>query len=189
MHDWSDETVDWQGINDAAEFIGEGLRKWGRICVYGYKEKFGTVRVDCFFGWATFHAIVRPGYMWIPKWWPWGLDLFLSRYIFAPGGMLNRWFIVPFHYKLYRWHYKKAVEKWPHLREEILSAADYGEVLEGYIVGYKYSDYWRSLNDNTIKGKTRTGKKQTVNGKPKSGRAKRRASKNRSGRKAVGRAV
>jgi hypothetical protein len=45
MHRWGDANVDWQGINNAAEFIAIQLRRWGRIHVLDAKEKWGTVRV------------------------------------------------------------------------------------------------------------------------------------------------
>jgi hypothetical protein len=39
--------------------------------------------------------------------------------------------IVPYHIWLYRRAYRNAVRKWPHLVDEICSAADYGELLVG----------------------------------------------------------
>jgi hypothetical protein len=38
MHNWGDDGVDWNGINDAANFIGNSLLFWGRINVSQYKE-------------------------------------------------------------------------------------------------------------------------------------------------------
>ena len=46
FHHWGDKGVDWAGINDAAEYIGTSLERWG-VCVHQYKEKFGTIRVYC----------------------------------------------------------------------------------------------------------------------------------------------
>jgi len=40
MHDWSDNRVDWDGINDAGTFIGVWLRRWVRMDVRQIKEKF-----------------------------------------------------------------------------------------------------------------------------------------------------
>lgn len=48
--------------------------------------------------------------------------------------------------RAYRNAYKKAVKKWPKFRDEILSMADWGELLEGHVPGYKHSDYWRNLD-------------------------------------------
>lgn len=142
MHDWSDENVDWEGINDAAAYIGHWLIHWARMPVSNYKEKFGTVRVYCHFGWHGVYAIWRPHYAWYPKWWPMTLDFWLAdTWAFR---LLNK-AVVVLQQKAYVWRYKKAVEKWPHLREEILSAADWGELFDGKIKGYKHSDYWRTV--------------------------------------------
>lgn len=125
MHLWGDECVDWDGIDSAAEFIGKGIRKFGRISVWQYKEKYGTVRVYCSFGWNSLQHIIFPGYVRqvIPAW----IDNnFISKII----QMLNP-IIVPYQYFIYRLFYKLAVKKWPHLREEILSCADYSELLKG----------------------------------------------------------
>lgn len=138
MHDWSDETVDWDGINAAAQYLGVGLRTYFRIAVADWKEKFGTVRVYCHFGWNSFYSVWRPSHHWIPKWYPYYLDLLISRPIL--------WVINPLVRRVQIWGYvlmyKNAVEKWPHLRDEILSAADWGELFEGKIPGYRHSDYW-----------------------------------------------
>ena len=45
MHHWGDEGVDWVGINNAAEYIAKTLSRFG-VTVFGYKEKFGQVRVS-----------------------------------------------------------------------------------------------------------------------------------------------
>lgn len=50
MHSWGDKGVDWKGINQAAEYIGVNLARWGFVRVVQYKEKFGTVRVYCYLG-------------------------------------------------------------------------------------------------------------------------------------------
>lgn len=142
MHQWGDEDVDWQGIDEAAYFIAHWLRRWVRMDVRDYKEKFGTVRVYCSFGWYGIHSIYRPGYVWYPKWWPIRLDYWAnSTFLFQ---MLNR-LVIYVQKKAYVWRYKKAVQKWPHLYKEIVSQADYGELFEGHIEGYKHSDFWTSL--------------------------------------------
>ena len=128
MHSWGDENVDWKGINSAAEFIGVNLRRWGRVNVRDYKEKFGTVRVYCSLGWHQFHSITHPGWCraQYPKW-LWHLDCRVGSKIISP---LNR-VILPYHIWLYRHLYSMAVRKWPHLRREILCMADYGDLLKG----------------------------------------------------------
>ena len=50
MHVWGEEGVDWEGIGDAADEIGESLRKWGGIYVSCTKEKWGCACVYMHFG-------------------------------------------------------------------------------------------------------------------------------------------
>jgi hypothetical protein len=125
-HYWGDPDVDWKGINDAAEYIGEGLRKWGRVDVWQTKEKFGQVRVYCSLGLNSWHQLTHPGHA-FNRWprWLW-LSLNFSGY---PLLRLLNCAVEPYHIWLYRRYYRKAVERWPHLREEILCAADYPKLL------------------------------------------------------------
>lgn len=143
MHEWGDENVDWKGINDAAYYIGNWLRQWARMTT-DWKEKWGTIRVYVSFGWHGIYPIYRPGYCWYPTWWPMRLDFWLANT--KAWDLLNR-LVIPLQRKAYVWRYKKAVEKWPHLYREIVSAADYGELFEGKIPGYRYSDYWTKVED------------------------------------------
>jgi hypothetical protein len=129
MHSWGDENVDWNGINYSARYIGENLKKWGRVSVLQYKEKFGTVRVYCSLGWRNLLNITHPGYIHYrpyPKWLM-TFDIYvLSRII----PYLN-FIILPYHKWLYRKLHKDMVKKYPHLKEEILCMADYDELLKG----------------------------------------------------------
>jgi len=128
MHIWGDEDVDWGGIDDAASYIGQGLRKWGRVDVKQFKEKYGTVRVYCRLGVGMFHQLIWPGYCsnQYPYKWLWLADLKLMWL----WRLLNH-AVVPYHKYLYRKYYANAVQKWPHLREEILCCADFDELLKG----------------------------------------------------------
>jgi hypothetical protein len=129
MHHWNDgDKVDWKGINDAAEYIGTNLAKYGRMSA-DYKEKFGTVRVYVIFGWYQIHSITHPRYHYsqYPKW-LWHLDCNYGHYITAVLNLVA----IPYHKFLYRLLYKRAVRKWPHLRDEIIYSADYyDELLRG----------------------------------------------------------
>lgn len=58
--------------------------------------------------------------------------------------LLNK-IIIPIQKSVYRYFYKKAVQKWPHLYDEIVCTADWGELFEGYLPGYKHSDYWKEV--------------------------------------------
>jgi hypothetical protein len=127
MHYWGDPDVPWADIDDAAYYIGKGLRKW-RVDVRQWKEKFGTVRVYCSLGIWGWHQLAYPGY--VHSQWPkWLWKLSLSRWTTWPLRPLN-FFVIPFHKWLYRRYYAKAVQKWPHIREEILCCADFSELLD-----------------------------------------------------------
>lgn len=131
MHNWGDETVDWEGISNAASFIALNLKKWGRVPVRDWKEKFGTVRIYCSMGWSSIHDITHPGYVYTQ--YPRGGILFYlnyARWMWRVMWLLNL-AVVPFHCWLYRRLYRLAVQRWPHLRQEILCAADYHELLKG----------------------------------------------------------
>jgi hypothetical protein len=127
MHSWGDDTVDWKGINDAARFIARYLIRYGRVSVLGCKEKYGTVRVYCVLGWHQIHSITHPGYAYnqYPDW-LWRIDCVYGNRLIA----LVNWAVVPYHRWLYRRAYKAAIKRWPHLKQEILSDADYDHLLK-----------------------------------------------------------
>ena len=112
----------------AAWFIHQYLVKYGRISVTQSKEKYGTVRVYCSLGYWGFFGLLNPGHIYVhwPKW-LYGLDLKLGRPVML---VLNK-LIVPYQKFIYRRAYKKAVEKYPAIRENILRTADYPYLLEG----------------------------------------------------------
>ncbi len=129
MHNWGDENVDWPGIYAAARFIGTSLVRWGRVGVRDYKEKYGTVRVYCSLGWAQLHSITHPRHCYAryPQWlWRW--DVYHGSRLIP---FLCNWAVIPYHKWLYRRVYAQAVRRWPHLKAEILSAADFHELLVG----------------------------------------------------------
>jgi len=142
-HYWGDDEFDWNGLNDAGTYIGCWLQTGVRMSVTTIKEKFGTLIIYCHFGWSSFYHVWRQYYMWVPKWWPYSLDLWIS-YNTPILNWLNR-IVIPIQKKAYIWRYKKAVEKWPHLYDEIVCCADYGELFDGKLPGFKYSDYWKSI--------------------------------------------
>jgi hypothetical protein len=154
MHNWSDTKIDWKGIEDAARYIGLNLRRWGRVPVRDYKEKWGTARVYCSFGWYSIHDITHPGYAWIRykrNGLMWHLNY--ARWI-SPAFTILNMVIRPYQQWLYTYFYGRALRKWPHLRLEILSGADYSELLTKYGVhhirtsesGYEIYYDW-SAND------------------------------------------
>lgn len=127
MHYYGESNVDWDGINNAAEYIGEALKCFGRMNVTQYKEKYGTVRCYCVFGWYNLLNITHPGYIayWKYPNWLMDLDFKLFRKVIP---FLN-FMVIPYQKWLYRFVYKQMVKKYPHLKNEILWAADYPELL------------------------------------------------------------
>jgi len=141
MHFWGEKNVDWGGIENSAYEIGDYLTRWGRISVSCRKEKFGTARVYCDFGINMIHSIFFPYHIRVHTWWPTRLDHWIIEhlpYVLFRG--IDLW-----QNYIYRKAYLKAVRKRPHLYKEIVCGADYGELFEGYLPGYKHSDYWTEI--------------------------------------------
>ena len=142
MHKWGDNGVDWSGISDAAHEIAEYLTKYGRISVQDAKEKFGTVRVYCDFGYFSVRTILTPrsGY--------WSSNPTLDAIDRVVMPLISRMnpMIVKYHEFIYRRAYKKAILKYPHLIGEIMSGADYYSLLEGLFPQW---DRW--VEDSTKK--------------------------------------
>lgn len=130
MHSWGD--LDDQGrdicyrVGEAADFIGNYMAQYGRLFVSCSKEKFGTVRVYIY-GSFSLHQMFWPRHHWIHKWWPQRLDnLFCKIFGFIINPIWNKWFVF-----WYRRAYRKGLEKWPDLRNEILGGADCPDLLIG----------------------------------------------------------
>jgi len=117
----------FEQIDAIAYKIGMFIAKWGRIRVLQTKEKFGTVRVYCHFGFDSIHGLVWPKHDWIHKWWPYGFDLWISHKVHKII-WLQRLF-TQYQEWIYKLAYKKATKKYPHLKPEILDCADYGKLL------------------------------------------------------------
>jgi hypothetical protein len=128
-HLWGEDNFDWDGLDFAIEYIGVNLKRWGRVAVRDYKEKWGCARIYCSFGFNSLHSITHPGHCFsrYPKW-LWNIDcLYLSRII----PFLFNWWLVPYQTWLYRKLYSDMVKTFPHLKEEIVCCADYDELLIG----------------------------------------------------------
>lgn len=127
MHHWGDENVDWEGIDNATHYIGKNLRRWGRVGAHD-KEKYGTVRVYCTFGWCQLRNITHPGWVSGYKWrWLFWLDHYIFYYIIK-WSHINH-LVLAWQKWLYRYLYRKAIEKYSHLAEEILVCCDQTEWL------------------------------------------------------------
>lgn len=129
MHIWREENFDWDGLNKATDYIDSYLRKF-RVNVNQAKEKFGTCRIYCFFGWYCLLNITHPGnysYRKYPKW-----LIIMDIYIFSKVIPLFNFIILPIHKWVYRRAYLNATKKYPHLITEICCSADYKELLDFY---------------------------------------------------------
>lgn len=127
MHSWGEDNVDFEGINDAAEYIYMYLKRW-KVPVRDYKEKYGTVRVYTGLQWERgwlFMHLLKPNHVYyrFPRW-------VRTVDYWIPCHWLNP-LIRPFYCWLYRRAYRNAIRKWPHLKKEILSGCDYWELLKG----------------------------------------------------------
>lgn len=122
MHDWSDNTFDWKGLSEAEDYMYYRMTRLARIGVHA-KEKFGTLRLYCYFI-SSIHSFIYPGYMYnqYPYKWMWTLDVYYGdkflRYT-GLGYIIGRW-----QKFIYVDTYRRAVKKWPHLKEEITCCAD-----------------------------------------------------------------
>jgi hypothetical protein len=129
MSDDKSQPFDYNGLFEAGEMLSEELAFY-RVPVRDIKEKYGTLRCYTGLGWYSLHSIVYPRYVYsqFPKW-LWTFDLFYGSRILYWSGLT--YLSTKLHMWTYRRAYAKVVKKFPHLREAILVAADYEELLEG----------------------------------------------------------
>lgn len=128
MHFWGDKDVDWKGIDNAAEYIHSYCRRWARMGGQS-KEKYGTVRFYTHFGHLSLHSFIYPDYVYsqFPKWlWTFDID-YISPVL---QKLVEPWF-TKWQMFIYNRAYWNALRKWPHLRGEILSSADFLECIKG----------------------------------------------------------
>ena len=153
MHEWDDEDdkFDRKGLKEALEYIVMCF-KAARIPVIQSKIKWGSLRIYMGgLGWRNIHTFLYPGYcacQW-RKWynrWLWAFDCHYGHYIMYPINLI----VVPWHERVYRRTYELAVKAHPHLTDEILTHADYQELVEG-INGYKHSKHWDYVGSNNEK--------------------------------------
>jgi len=126
--EWPDKL--FMDVEMAAQEIGDYCRKWGRIQVTQTKEKYGTARVYCHFGIHQLHSITHPGYCYsrYPTW-LWKFDcIYISKFFELIRLNIP---IVGFQKYIYNKAYQNAIKKYPHIREEILSDADWPEYIDG----------------------------------------------------------
>lgn len=129
MHSWGDDFKYFAEVGEAAEFIGQYCRKYGRISVTQTKEKYGTARVYLHFGLYNLFSITHPGYHYNrhPKWLR-ELDYRILSKLIRPFNPL----VVHYQMYIYRKAYHLAFKKWPLIKEEIIQGADYPEIVSPY---------------------------------------------------------
>lgn len=130
MHSWGDGFKFFADVDTAAYEIGELCKRYGRINVTTTKEKYGTARVYCSFGYYSLDLLLSPGYVFSrwPKW------LRMVDYkVFVPILQCRPVSVCLFWWQrhIYRWAYARTIKKFPHIRAEILDGADYDEYLKG----------------------------------------------------------
>ena len=130
MHYWGEKNFDWQGLENATTYIAKNLKRFGRVSVRDYKEKYGSSRIYCSLGWYSLLNITHPGYCHYRPYprFLMTLDIFFLSKIIP---VLFNWIVLPYHKWLYRKLYKDMVCKYPHLRVEITCIADFPELLKG----------------------------------------------------------
>ena len=155
IHNWGDDSFDWNALNKAIEIIWWWSTKIGRFGGQ-IKEKYGTLRFYAFFSDGTLYSVCKPGYYYYR--WPHQVhkfDLYVIRRITNFLGI--RWLITRWQYFIYNLAYQRAIKKYPHIREEILQNADYLELIKGsedmraHWVTYRVDGTWVDGNGKVIK--------------------------------------
>lgn len=132
MHYWGDGFEYFEDVGDAAEFIGNICRKYGRIGVTCAKEKYGTSRVYCSMGGYNLLSVTHPGYMHYgpyPNWLS-SFDIWYGPKLLKFTG--TSWILSIWQPIVYSLAYKAALKKYPHIQAEILSCADWPELIKGH---------------------------------------------------------
>lgn len=120
MHEWGDKDFDWHGLNAAGSFIARYCMHKARLKIH-WKEKYGTLRIEwlssCLFGYSPVHNLVYPGYLYY-KWpsWVMKIDRGLGS-VLRVLRITN--LIAGYQLKTLNRALARAVEYWPHLKDEI----------------------------------------------------------------------
>ena len=115
----------------AAYYIGTQLKRLGRIHVTQTKEKYLTARVYCSFNVEGTYGLVYPGEVYVRadrfhRAWAYKFDN--SRVVQWTIELLKNpiWAYQAWVYKMV---YARAIKRWPGIAKNILSGADYPELL------------------------------------------------------------
>ncbi len=120
FHVWGDTDFDWAALNEAANYIQDRCRQFGRFGVWT-KEKYGMLRISttcAYWGEWPIHNLFKPGhvcYRW-PRW-MYRIDLLLGNAV--------RWSRITrltarYQTAVLKFFWLRAAKKWPHIATEIL---------------------------------------------------------------------
>lgn len=135
MHYWGDDWPYWDDLNQCVNYISKRARDYrigGQI-----KEKYGTVRWYIYLH-DMISDLIWPGHIWVrwnaKSWWHpalrWAQPVlgpvmsWIDYRIYSTKKNPVKTLIQKYQYKKVLQIYKEALEKWPHLRKEILSSSD-----------------------------------------------------------------
>lgn len=124
-HYWGDEDFDWKALTGCQKIIYK-YHRYGFLGAH-CKEKYGTLRWSPDLGWISLHALIYPGYhrnMWSRLMTEIDVEIITPVLRKVLGRPIIWW-----QKKVYYWIYKKMVKTYPHIKEEILEAADWPEYL------------------------------------------------------------
>jgi len=123
-HEWGDETFDWRALAAAGEYIRKYVRRYS-LCSLMYKEKYGSLRYEWIFPpYGGIYIYMRSK---IYRWWN---HCWLYRKWTNLGWLVLKRAVF------------NAIEKWPHIKDELLSDLAANEKLVGTEIHKKY---WTSV--------------------------------------------
>lgn len=148
-HIWGDAWENWEDLYEAIQFIENYWKKYGRICVVGCKEKYGTFRDHSSFWDGTLYGLYMRG--WYYYRWPkfcYKIDHKIIKRITHYTGILklsHKWQAY-----IYNRGIHLALIRWPKVKDEILQDIQRYDLIKpgpGIDVGGKElkERYWISL--------------------------------------------
>lgn len=143
MHQWGDETFDWQQLDESIEKVDSFMRFWGRIGVAS-KEKFGCARIYVSFWDGTLHGLLYPSLDWgntrnrFPRWLQY-LDSHCFTRLFSRMKLMHlvHWY----QSKIYGMAYSRGLKAGPKVKIELVINADFPELIKqrkSIIAMYKF---------------------------------------------------
>lgn len=128
MHMWGDKDFDWKGLDQAQQDLYLICTKLGRVGGQ-MKEKFGELRFYAQFCGLSLQAFFYPGY--VRTMFPHKLNR-MSELLAEYTGL--SFLFTKYQKLMYKVGYRYILRKYPHLRREIGSGADYPHLFAHKIV-------------------------------------------------------